>query len=106
MLMVVVLMVVQLLPLVLREAVNLLPLRMIFTQTFGAVPTLLVVVLALPPAVVRHCQFQAPAPVTPSAAMRELPERFSRIITPTRALAPVFCRALTRATIEPSPLRV
>src|SRR5688572_22614803 len=96
----------QLVPLVLRDAVNVLPLRVIRTQMFGAVPVLLLVVLTLPPVAVRRCQRQAPAPVTPSDAMRELFARVSRIITPTRALLPVFCKTLTRAWIEPSPVSV
>src|SRR5689334_18912406 len=104
MLMVTVLIVVQLVPLVLREAVTELPLRTRRTQIFGAVPLLLVVVLTEPPVVVRRCQRQAPLPLTVSAPMRELLARVSRIMMPTEALVPVFCRVLTRAMMEPSAL--
>src|SRR5688500_3209473 len=98
------LIVVHVVPLVLRDAVMVLPLRTRRTHRFGAVPLLLLVVVTLPPTVVRRCQRQAPLSLTVSAAIRELPDRVSRIITPTRELVPVFCRLLTRATIDPSAL--
>src|SRR5688500_14683123 len=100
------LMVVHVVPLVLRDAVTVLPLRTSRTHKFGAVTLLLLVVLTLPPVLVRRCQRQAPVPLTVSAAIRELLVSVSRIITPTRELVPVFCRVFTRATIEPSPLSV
>src|SRR5688572_11737038 len=98
------LMVAHVVPLVLRDAVIVFPLRTRRTHRFGATPLLLLVVFTLPPVLVRRCQRHAPLPFTLSAAIRELLASVSRIITPIRALVPVSWSVLTRATIEPSPL--
>src|SRR5688572_8516419 len=101
-------MVVQVTPLVLRDTVKVLPLREIFTHRFGVEPVLVALLLTvtLPPALDRRCQRQVPPPSTLSETIRELFCSVSRTITPTRVLLPVFCNVLTRATIDPSPLRL
>src|SRR5687767_2045321 len=94
-------------PVVLFEAVKVLPLRSSLTHRFGAVPLPPAgEVLRVPPAVVRCCHCHVLAPLRVSAATRELLVRVSRIITPMRALVFVVPRVLTRATIEPSALNV
>src|SRR5262249_12247123 len=99
-------MVVHVVPLVLLYAVIVEPTRVSLTHTFGAVPVPLLVLLVVPPVLVRRIQRKPPLPVTPGKAFLDPVARVSRIITPTRAAVPVFWNDGMRATISPSALSV
>src|SRR6478735_6439845 len=91
-------------PLVDSYAVNVSPLRTRRTQVLGAVPLLPVVVVLVPPVVVRFIAQNVPLPDKPMKAWREFAASDSRIITPILAPLPVSCSELTWAMISPSPL--
>ena len=95
--------VVQLTPSAERDAVNVFPLRLTFTQTGTAMPVLVVLVLVPPVDVLRWKETPLEG-VPTTIAWVELALRLSRIITPAFAHAFVLVRLPTRAMISVFPL--